>query len=137
MFHKTPGDPSQGSPSPQGYCPGLPLTSPLHSPAFSSSVTQSLSFPASAHSIGFPFVPLFLPLSLFLSLPSLPGPLSLLPSLSLCLGFCLRVSASSCLYPSFSLSLPSWISFSALLQVSTSSFLPAKCLPESPLVPHS
>lgn len=38
MFHKTPGDPSQGSPSPQGYCPGLPLTSPLHSPAFSSSL---------------------------------------------------------------------------------------------------
>lgn len=90
-------------PLPQGYCPGLAAHLPLHSLLFSSPFTQSLSFSASARSICLPCLPLFLPLSLFLSLSAqVIVPLSIPVSLS---GFPpASLPASSCLYPSFSLS---------------------------------
>ena len=110
MFHKTPGDPSQGSPSPQGYCPGLPLTSPLHSPAFSSSL----------HTV--PFLPSFCTFHLS-SCPS-----SLLASFSLSVS---SLSAWAIVPPSIPVSV--WVSAceSLLLPASIPLSL-SHCLPGSP-----
>ena len=84
----------------QGCRPPPPSIPLLFPPPF----TQSLSFSASAHSICLPCLPLFLPLSLFLSLParvivplSIPVSLSGFPPASLCFFLPLSLFLSHCL----------------------------------------